>query len=843
MSGFSSRGSRSTSEPPERTSFGSGSLPSPLSGGRGGKRDSMSNLDLTRPSPMKKSESMGQSFRVRKNKKNQLFGESLDVDAFKGNNKKIIAKPDSSREIIANALLAHFLFSRLPDDEIITLVDAMERHPLQAGDAVIKQGDVGDYFYVVEEGDFEITVNGEHVGDVEGGGGTFGELALMHNSPRAATIVAKNSALLWGLDRNTFRCTLAATAMNGLDEIKEFLGKVEILEGLDPSQMSTLAQAVDVQKWSKGEMIVRKGEVGNEMYVLKEGSVVCKVLKGGGEGGDDGESRVQSIKTLDINLKVGDYFGERALMYHEVRAADVLATSDVVCYTISKSVFDMVLGSLKDLLEQNLRMTLLKSLDVFAALDPSDLNGVAKALVPMEFEEDDEVICAGYQADHFFLIRTGHASLECSDGVPLTLGPGECFGEEALTGNSKYSMTVSSVDDLECLVLMASTLVDLGISLPNNCLARLRVASEGRFKNSSHASRQSFGAAELQKMIDDTSGGGDGDYDDGDEIHLDVKSISELETGRTLGTGSFGRVKVSKHMESETVFALKILQKEAIRVTRQEKNIINEKELTANLQHPFILHLYGTFQDTDCLYMMLEIVMGGELFRLLHGDGSVENKLSSQDTAFYAANVVSVYEYIHAQNVTYRDLKPENILIAADGYLKVVDWGFAKKVVDKTFTTCGTPEYLAPELVQGTGHNKGVDLWALGILIFEMLVGRTPFVGNDPDDTMAICRNIMNETIEYPEDFEESAADLIEGLCTREVLARLGCMKNGCDDVKGHVFFESINWKDLKRKKVPAPWKPTVNGAMDVSNFDDIYDDEEEIIEEYSGDQAVFANF
>lgn len=124
---------------------------------------------------------------------------------------------------------------------------------------------MGDYFYVVEEGDFEITVNGEHVGDVEGGGGTFGELALMHNSPRAATIVAKNSALLWGLDRNTFRCTLAATAMNGLDEIKEFLGKVEILEGLDPSQMSTLAQAVDVQKWSKGEMIVRKGEVGNEM--------------------------------------------------------------------------------------------------------------------------------------------------------------------------------------------------------------------------------------------------------------------------------------------------------------------------------------------------------------------------------------------------------------------------------------------------------------------------------------------------------------------------------------------------------------------------------------------------
>ena len=201
------------------------------------------------------------------------------------------------------------------------------------------------------------------------------------------------------------------------------------------------------------------------------------------------------------------------------------------------------------------------------------------------------------------------------------------------------------------------------------------------------------------------------------------------------------------------------------------------------------------------------------------------------------------YEYSHAQSVTYRDLKPENILISSDGYLKVVDWGFAKKVVDKTFTTCGTPEYLAPELVQGTGHNKGVDYWALGILIFEMLTGRTPFVGDDPDDTMAICRNIMNETIQYPEDFEESAADLIEGLCTREVLARLGCMKNGCADVKEHQFFANLNWKDLKMKVMEAPWKPELRGEMDVSNFDDIYDDEEEIIEEYTGSQSVFESF
>mmetsp|Transcript_18729 Transcript_18729/g.38352 ORF Transcript_18729/g.38352 Transcript_18729/m.38352 type:complete len:850 (+) Transcript_18729:18-2567(+) len=807
-------------------------------------RDSISDISVTShpargrmssqsmPGPH---ESAAAAMRNRK-KKQALFGESMDPTTLRTTEKKVIPKGDVSREIIANALLSHFLFSRLPDTEIITLVDAMERFEIKEGQLAIEQGGVGDYFYIVEEGTFDIRVNDESVGVIEEVCAAFGELALMHNSPRAATLEATSDAILWGLDRNTFRATIAATSLSAFDDVTAFLRGVPMLEGLDDSQMSTLAQAVELQQFNKGDFVVRKGDVGSEMFVIKEGSVVCKVQA----EGEEVDTTEKKIKHVDLELGPGKFFGERALMYHELRAADVIATSNLSCYTISASIFNMILGSLKDLLENNMRVTLLKSLDVFASLEPSMLNKIASQLIPMEFEEDDEVICKGYRADHIFIIRTGNAALECSNGDDITLGAGECFGEEALLSNDVYGMTVSAVNDLECLALMSQTLIDLECKLPSHCLARLKLASDSRFKNRAH-SRQSFATGSLAGLEEFR----EVEEEENEDLFtpIFIKSIDELVTGRTLGTGSFGRVRIATHKPTGQVLALKALQKEAIRQTRQEKNIMSERELTGTLIHPFILHLYGTYQDANCLYMLLEIVMGGELFRLLHGDGSVENRLSSADTAFYAACVLSVYDYIHASQIVYRDLKPENILIASDGYLKIVDWGFAKKVVDKTFTTCGTPEYLAPELVQGTGHGKGVDYWALGVLIYEMLVGKTPFVGYDPDDTMGICRNIMNENIDYPRGFPEAAMDLIDGLCTREVPARLGCMRGGCEDVKDHVFFESINWKDLKRKKIPAPWKPPLKDAMDVSNFDDIYDDEPEYIEDYKGKQEVFKGF
>ena len=188
---------------------------------------------------------------------------------------------------------------------------------------------------------------------------------------------------------------------------------------------------------------------------------------------------------------------------------------------------------------------------------------------------------------------------------------------------------------------------------------------------------------------------------------------------------------------------------------KQQANIINEKELLWRLQHPFIIRLYDTYKDADRLYMLLEVVHGGELFARLQNSATV-GRIPPSEARFYSACVLDALDYLHSRSIVYRDLKPENLLIDAEGYLKMVDFGFAKVVRDRTYTVCGTPEYLAPELVLGKAHGAGVDYWALGILLFEQVAGYSPFCDAKGSDQMVICRNILKQAEpEFPAHFKD----------------------------------------------------------------------------------------
>ena len=279
----------------------------------------------------------------------------------------------------------------------------------------------------------------------------------------------------------------------------------------------------------------------------------------------------------------------------------------------------------------------------------------------------------------------------------------------------------------------------------------------------------------------------------------------ELIKIKILGEGTFGRVYLveAKRSTYASHYALKVQQKHVIDELKQKKNIMNEKLIMEALDHPFILRLEACFQTKDCLNMMLEIVTGGELFDLL-ADRAPNGVLDYPDAAFYTACVVAAFNHFWEKDIIYRDLKPENLMLDSKGYIKVVDYGFAKKLHGKmTHTCCGTLEYFAPELVKGKGYGKPVDIWGIGILLFEMLVGYTPF---NADSQGAICKGIVRKKLEVPRDVTDPGArSVIRKILEKDPVKRFGCGAKGPVEIMHHEWFKNFNWDDLEKRKMKAP--------------------------------------
>ncbi|KAI0545694.1 Pkinase-domain-containing protein [Xylaria curta] len=292
-------------------------------------------------------------------------------------------------------------------------------------------------------------------------------------------------------------------------------------------------------------------------------------------------------------------------------------------------------------------------------------------------------------------------------------------------------------------------------------------------------------------------------------------SLNDFDLLRTLGTGSFGRVHLVQSKHNQRFYAVKVLKKAQVVKMKQVEHTNDERRMLGEVKHPFLITLWGTFQDARNLYMVMDFVEGGELFSLLRKSGRFPNPVAK----FYAAEVTLALEYLHSRNIIYRDLKPENLLLDRHGHLKITDFGFAKRVPDKTWTLCGTPDYLAPEVVSNKGYNKSVDWWSLGILIYEMLCGYTPFW--DSGSPMKIYENILRGKVKYPAYVHPDAQDLLERLITPDLTKRLGNLYGGPQDVKGHPWFSEVTWDRLSRKDIDAPYTPPVKaGSGDASQFD-----------------------
>eukprot|EP00210_Caulerpa_lentillifera_P008503 g8111.t1 len=297
------------------------------------------------------------------------------------------------------------------------------------------------------------------------------------------------------------------------------------------------------------------------------------------------------------------------------------------------------------------------------------------------------------------------------------------------------------------------------------------------------------------------------------KLLLDPCEESDFEMGRVLGVGSFGSVSIARHKETGVICAIKQLSKLRVLKQGQLEHLKEEKGILSIVDHPFFTKIWGSFQNEDSVFLVLEFVAGGEFFTHLR----IAGRFSEPTTKFYIAQIVVAFEYLHSQKIVYRDLKPENILLDVHGNVKITDFGFAKKIKRRTFTLCGTPDYLAPEIILNKGHGFAVDWWALGILIYECLSGHTPFYDEDPMNTY---RKILSGKFAFPSYFSTHARDLIKKLLTADLTRRLGTLAGGVADVKAHPWFRGINWGLVSKRAKKAPITPIVLCNDDTQNFD-----------------------
>ncbi len=385
-----------------------------------------------------------------------------------------------------------------------------------------------------------------------------------------------------------------------------------------------------------------------------------------------------------------------------------------------------------------------------------------------------------------------------------TFGPGEYFGEAALLEPGRREMaTVKALGDVEVMVLRADLFQEV------------------------------FGASLLETMKRETARRARLAASVGLATNIQPE---DLKYGPLLGEGSYGRVRLVTAPDGQS-FALKSIRKSRIRDPKHVEHLLSERKVLACIDHPFLPYLVATWQTERELLVLQELILGGELFTRMAKVGRID----ATAARFYGSCIVAALTYLHDLNIVYRDLKQENLLLDEHGYLKVIDFGFAKildRRGDRTFTFCGTPDYIAPEIIANTGHGKAADWWALGILLFELLAGKSPFaVGDDPMDTYAnICENPVSFPWFFHVMMDGSARNVISALLHKDPDARLGSLAagglhSGGRQVRRHPFFQPIDFVALERREIPAPFVPTITSATDTSNFDfeeDSDDDEDD---------------
>ncbi|XP_048578919.1 cGMP-dependent protein kinase 1 isoform X2 [Nematostella vectensis] len=563
--------------------------------------------------------------------------------------------------------------------------------------------------------------------------------------------------------------------------IKDAIFENDFLKNLEAAQVREIVDCMYSNTFQRNDVIIQEGDAGNALYAIA-----------------DGRLQVTRENKVLGEMVAGMVFGELAILYNCRRTATVTAMEPTKLWKIDRRVFQIIMMR-TGMIRQAEHMAFLKSVPLLKELPNAELSKLADVLEVDFYHAGDYIIRENERGDTFYIITKGSARV--TQRIEGQTGPkeirklqkGDYFGEKALLSEDRRTANVIAEENgVECLVVDRTVFMTV--------IGNMDELREKDYGDEERGAKRTLDVPEEERKIS--------------KEFADL-TLEDLEVAATLGTGGFGRVELVQNSKDKLTYALKCLKKKHILDTRQQEHVYSEKRILMETNSPFICKIYRTFKDRKYVYMLLEACLGGELWTILRDRGTLEDATAR----FCIACVVEGFEYLHSKGIVYRDLKPENLLLDAKGYVKLVDFGFAKKIGSgrKTWTFCGTPEYVAPEIILNKGHDLSSDYWSLGILIFELLTGSPPFSSSDPMKTYNIILRGL-DMVEFPKRIGRNPQNLIKRLCKDNPVERLGYQKDGLSDIKKHKWFHGFHWQALIDGTLEPPIKPgrELNGLLQL---------------------------
>ncbi|KAG7489251.1 cGMP-dependent protein kinase 1-like [Solea senegalensis] len=557
--------------------------------------------------------------------------------------------------------------------------------------------------------------------------------------------------------------------------IQAALLKNDLLKNLGEGEIAAIITCMYPTTINQGCFVIQEGTSGAQAYVLEEGRL--EVTKD--------EARLFTVEP-------GDMFGELALLYNCNHTSSVSAQVDSKLWVIdSKSYHTILMQSGLDSLSHS--MELLSSVPFLKSLPEDVIVKLSDLMEERNFTEGDYIIRQGATGDTFYVISKGQVKVtEKKPGneeqvVLSKLSEGNWFGEKALAGENTWTVNVVAAGPVTCLVLDRQTFKDIIDGLVFNCSPDVHQSHDSKAESEQKGS----GVLSSSTLSD---------------FHIICSLAAEAE---------FGHVDLVKlKSDVKGLFTMRVLKKKLIINCGQREHFLRESRILMDAHCPFIVRFHKTFRDSECLYILTEACLGGDLCRLLKDKGC----LDECGTRFYTACVVEALTFLHRRGVVYRDVKPQNVVLDEHGYAKLIGSRCVKKVEmgKRTWTFCGTLGYMSPEIILNRGHGVSTDMWSLGVFVFELLSGGLPFSGSDPMKILTATVGGIDH-IDFPKTISKNASSLIRKLCRSAPSQRLGARRNGAKDIQRHKWFEGFDWDALCGRTLNPPLIPKMKPSWDSS--------------------------